>query len=475
MFTLSLFVVSSLSNALFVAAPTAISGSLSVLDTASFSNPVFMASNLTVMGHTSLSNSLCVYGTASFYNTQLCISGPTSMDGTLVVSGATELSNSVSVYGSLSSSNNSYFSSNVYILGSLNVEKVNYNYNNIVIYNSEQIQSNLSVQGTFQVNGDTSISNILVQGCSVLSNVVSVYSPMTMYEHISTMTMSNADGKAVLSASTSNFGINIEQGSNANFTLDVNGNINFTGGIYKNGAVFNGSGWDSLFITSPGMISLSNAAGEVRFDSGSNNLSLTGTDSLLLTSPGMMSLSNAAGEVRFDSGSNTLSLVGMNSLILTSPYISFIGSSYAPCLFVQSNLYIHDPLSSDWLELHPKSVWILRHTSNTTVAPVDAHTWIPIDSIVTIDSNSFINIPSDGTYAIDVSWVDDTHLANDTYQYMFARHSHWNGVDTLTATGKVGYETNIVNCRQGDTIQLINNDTYAPIMFPETVCTIVKL
>ena len=76
---------------------------------------------------------------------------------------------------SASMSNHVFMASNATILGYLNVEKINYRYSNVTIYDSTNITSNLDVDGTLIVGGKTTLSDKLsVNGVATLCNAVTV-------------------------------------------------------------------------------------------------------------------------------------------------------------------------------------------------------------------------------------------------------------------------------------------------------------
>eukprot|EP00798_Chlamydomonas_sp_ICE-L_P007035 gene7035-biopygen16838 len=240
---------STLSNSVDVYGPASLRNDLLVMGTSTLSNTLtvdgatIIDNSLFVTGASTLSNSLTVSGAATVDNSLLVI-GASTLSNTLTVDGATVLDNSLFVTGASTFSNtmavtsSASFLSNVTILGELSVDSVTYNLSNIVIYSSEEIRSNLLVEGILDVN-----SNLMVEGTSTLSNELHLFSSATLYNGESTVTLSNLGGSATLSASSNNFGINMFPTSNAEYTVDINGDINFSGQIYQNGAVF--SGWNS--------------------------------------------------------------------------------------------------------------------------------------------------------------------------------------------------------------------------------------
>eukprot|EP00798_Chlamydomonas_sp_ICE-L_P025526 gene25526-biopygen20008 len=227
----------SLQNDLLVMGTSTLSNTLTVDGATIFDNSLFvtgastLSNTLTVSGAATVDNSLLVIGASTLSNT-LTVDGATVLDNSLFVTGASTFSNTMAVTSSAS------FLSNVTILGELSVDSITYNLSNIVIYSSQEIRSNLLVEGILDVR-----SNFRVEGTSMLSNELHLFSSATLYNGESTVTLSNLGGSATLSASSNNFGINMFPTSNAEYTVDINGDINFSGKIYQNGAVF--SGWNS--------------------------------------------------------------------------------------------------------------------------------------------------------------------------------------------------------------------------------------
>ena len=201
------------SNAAFFSSNTytlgaaVLSNSTDIYGVLSASNAAFMGSNLTVIGETALSNATTIYGISSTSNAAF-------IDSNLTVTGSTTLSNTANLYGMVSLSNAMYVTSNLTVLGSLNATTVNYMYSNVTLFSSEEIRSNLAVDGKLLVSKEMTLtSNIL---------------------------FSNISGNTWLSSEQSNLGLFTDH---PQFTLDVNGDINFSGKIYQNGAIF--SGWNS--------------------------------------------------------------------------------------------------------------------------------------------------------------------------------------------------------------------------------------
>ena len=180
---------------------------------------VSMSAPLSVMGATTLSNSLTVYGPLYVPNNMV-----TSGEATIL--GKTTLSNNLMVYGRTVLSNTTLMVGDTTTMG------------------AASFSNNVSMASNLSVKGPTALQNsLLVLGSSTFSNAIGAFHPVTLYNAKSTLTMSNSTGSAVLSAASNNFGVNTGVGSNPNFALDVNGDINFTGDIFRNGSIF--SGWNS--------------------------------------------------------------------------------------------------------------------------------------------------------------------------------------------------------------------------------------
>lgn len=105
-------------------------------------------------------------------------------------------------------------SSNLTVMGQLTVSNVTYVTSNVTIYASESVQSNLSVVGVTTLASNLTMSN---------------YGMLSLY--------------------TSNSYLGIAK-SNPEYTVDITGNVNFSGNLYQNGAIFTsggggGGGWSN--------------------------------------------------------------------------------------------------------------------------------------------------------------------------------------------------------------------------------------
>jgi len=282
-----------------------------VLNTASFSNPVFMASNLSVVGNvsvlgvTSLSNvllsssaittqsTLAVLGTASFSNPvfmasnlsvakNVSVLGVTSLSNALLSSSAITTQSKLTVLDTASFSNPVFMASNLSVMGRSLLQKQ-------VTIGTSNSDSNFSLF----VNGDVKLTGTLYQsGTVALGGESTATDRMLIYNTSNeSMSFSNASGKTSLYAGSNRLGLNTPAPA---FTLDVNGDINFTGTIYQNGAVF--SGWES------------NAAGNYINSNAAFGGKATTADRVLMynASNESMSFSNATGKTSMYAQSNFL-------------------------------------------------------------------------------------------------------------------------------------------------------------------------
>ena len=235
-----------LSNTLEVYGVTTLSNSATVYGITTLSNAALLSSTLGVQGATMLSNALTVYGITTLSNaatisSNLTVKGDSTLSNSLTVWGPTTLSN-VDITGSV------HITSNLTIDGVLNVQRMETSYSNVTFFTSEEITSNLLVDGYFTASNASSFqSNLAVFGPASFSNAVSVYDKSTYYNtqlaSNALITFSNDVSSAVIGCESSNIGIGQPAGSNPLFTLDVFGDINFSGKIYQKGAIF--SGWNS--------------------------------------------------------------------------------------------------------------------------------------------------------------------------------------------------------------------------------------
>jgi predicted acyltransferase (DUF342 family) len=329
----------SLSNTLAVTSNLDVGGAVTLRDTLTVASNVALNDALTVQGAATFSNdatfsgsNLTVYGVATFSNTvtfssNLILQQPIDASGTslttsnLTVLGTTTLCNAasmmsdVAVQGFFSASNAAYFASNLTVLGSLNATTVNYAYSNVTVYTSQEVRSNLHVEGSLSASNVTALaSNLTVLGETTLSNTLVVASNALLYSNVTLLGGSNTrlafdsgDAGSVALRGMSNFlGINTHADSNPMFTLDVEGDINFTGQIYRNGAIF--SGWSS---NAHGNYINSNAA--FRGEPTAEDIMLLHTfGSGLSTSNLAFTLSNATGRTSLWSESNNLGVGGSN-------------------------------------------------------------------------------------------------------------------------------------------------------------------
>ncbi len=210
---------------------------LNVYGVSSFSNIVFIDSNLTVTGVATLNSNVTVMGVSSFSNDVFTSStlhvlsnanvyGVTSLSNNLFVKGASVTTGAVTTLGVLSQSNAAFFSSNqtvqgvatfnsnVVVEGTLTVNNLTYQYSNVTVFQSEEIKSNLKVDNNLEV------------GCNQVAHGY--------------VSFSNSTSNVTLYSGASNLGVN---NASPAFTLDVLGDINFSGKIYQAGAIF--SGWNS--------------------------------------------------------------------------------------------------------------------------------------------------------------------------------------------------------------------------------------
>jgi hypothetical protein len=351
--TLAVAGAASLTSNLTVAGSTLLSSNLDVVGAANFSNATTLTStlavagaasltsNLTVAGSTLLSSNLDVVGAANFSNA-------TTLVGAVTVLGATTLSNSTVVYGTLTASNSAVFASNLTVLGSLNATTVNYAYSNVTIYNSEQVASNLIVDGT------TSMYSALTLVSSNATGADSNLSPV--------LALSNSSGYAFLQSKAGFLGVDT---SNPAYTLDVAGDINLTGRVFQNGAVF--SSWKS------------NADGNYLTSNAAFLGPATATDVLVLYNSNGTFGSNMAFTLSNPTGAtsiyNTSNLVGVNQpnpayTVDVNGDINFSGSLFqngAVFSAFRSNVY-GNYITSNVAFLGPAtpSDVLVVYTSNTT-------------------------------------------------------------------------------------------------------------
>jgi predicted acyltransferase (DUF342 family) len=252
--------VTSLSNALFTSAPISSESTLSVLDTASFSNPVFMASNLSVsgdvsvLGVTSLSNAL-FSSSSAYIESTLVVKSTTEMFDTvtmhsnlfvgsnLSVTGATALADKLSVAGEASFSNPVYMASNLSVSGDVSILGVTSLSNALFSSSPITTQSTLQVDGAAAFNSDVAMasnldvgSNLSVTGATVLADTIAVAGIASFSNAIFASSNLSVEGQTGLIGPVAIGTSNID----SNVALSVVGNVNIDGVLYNNGSEFVG-------------------------------------------------------------------------------------------------------------------------------------------------------------------------------------------------------------------------------------------
>ena len=203
-------------------------GTLTVLGGSVLSNGVTVDGTALITGSVSMSNDVRVKGDV-FAGCNLDVANLTTtlaLNATYASNQMLSVSSNATVMGVFTASNNAFFASNLTVLGDLDVRKLTFLYSNVTIFDNEEVRSNLSVDGMLSASNDVNFS-----------------APLTLRGSNSTLTFANEVGSSRLVGFSNRLGVNTGADSNPMFTLDINGDINFTGEIYKNGAIF--SGWNS--------------------------------------------------------------------------------------------------------------------------------------------------------------------------------------------------------------------------------------
>jgi len=250
-------------------------GQLNAFSNATFNSNVTIGSNLLVQEGATLSNTVNIYGQLNAFSNATFNSNVTIGSNLLVQEGAT-LSNTINVYGQLNAFSNATFNSNVAIASNLLVQQGATLSNTINVYGQLNAFSNATFNSNVAIASD-----LLVQGGASLSNTINVYgqlnafsnatfnsnvtvggvltvtdteiinSNLTVLNNFSTCNLATFSNNVFTygKLTTSNYAVfysNVGIGTaTPAYTLDVNGDVNFTGILRKNGVAYIGSQWSN--------------------------------------------------------------------------------------------------------------------------------------------------------------------------------------------------------------------------------------
>ena len=262
----------TINSGLNVNGPLNVLGSINTVNYNIVQNKISIISTFTVSGATLLNSTLNTIDAVTFLSS-LHVSGSTEIDNSLIVSGNTTLLSKLIIYDDVSLLSNLYVSDNLFIQGNINlngsisIEKMNINQDLTIsgitnlksslivndnttllsnlyvqenIYVNELlINSNLSVLGSISSNNSLSINNINNNGYLNISGNTTLNS--SLYVNGSTILNSTNINNNLKVLGISNLGNNFlvtNNGVTISSTLDINGNINFTGQLCQDGAIY---------------------------------------------------------------------------------------------------------------------------------------------------------------------------------------------------------------------------------------------
>jgi collagen type VII alpha len=355
----------TLTSNLTVLGPSLLSNTLLVQGATTLSNAATLTSNLTVLGPSLLSN-------AATLASNLTVLGPSVLSNTLLVQGATTLSNAATLAsnltvlgttnltGTLAASNVNVtgvatFSNNVNVSGSLNAYQFNFSnvYSNVTIFTSEEIRSNLIVDGTMSACNATVLSSTLAAyGTASLCNtnvygVLAASNAANFAGAVSVLGATSLAGTSVAGTLAGTGAINASNGLTAYGTITLcNATVYGPFGA-SNAANFAGA------VTVLGVTALSNTtvAGTLAAKgaiNASNGLTAYGTASLCNTNVyGTLAASNAANFAGALTvlGATQLGNQYMSSLTFTQPPLTVGGSNYAQLVCSVRNAAWGTPLT----------------------------------------------------------------------------------------------------------------------------------
>ena len=170
------------------------------------SNAVYMTSNLTVSGVLAASNA--AFSNATFANATS--TGTTSMNsatfaGSVVSHGLTHTSNAaffasnVSFLGATTFLGTATFSNDLTVYGNINAMALTYQHSNIVVYNNQEVRSNLAVTGELSTSNLSLTGNLTASNASLKSILRASGVDVTGAFTVNGLPMSSSDAAATLS------------------------------------------------------------------------------------------------------------------------------------------------------------------------------------------------------------------------------------------------------------------------------------
>jgi len=236
----------SLNSRLFVSADSSLNGNLAV------SKNIVGQETLTVTGLTSLNEKLFVTNDVSL-NSRLFVSADSSLNGnlavskniigqgTLTVTGVTSLNNQLLVTGDVSLNSKLFITGDVslnsklFVVGDASLNSRLFVSNDVSINGNLAVSKNIIGQGTLTVTGNTSLnSRLTVTNETTLNAGLGVASDSSFNNKLFVA------GNLTVGTSGAPSFVGIGMDPSSNYTMNVSGTVNATGGVFNNGTVIDG-------------------------------------------------------------------------------------------------------------------------------------------------------------------------------------------------------------------------------------------
>jgi predicted acyltransferase (DUF342 family) len=236
----------SLNSRLFVSADSSLNGNLAV------SKNIVGQETLTVTGLTSLNEKLFVTNDVSL-NSRLFVSADSSLNGnlavskniigqgTLTVTGVTSLNNQLLVTGDVSLNSKLFITGDVslnsklFVVGDASLNSRLFVSNDVSINGNLAVSKNIIGQGTLTVTGNTSLnSRLTVTSDASLNAGLKVATDSSFNQKLFVA------GNLTVGTSGAPSFVGIGMDPSSNYTMNVSGTVNTTGGVFNNGTVVDG-------------------------------------------------------------------------------------------------------------------------------------------------------------------------------------------------------------------------------------------
>ena len=445
-------------------------------------------SNVGILGNTSLSSNLNVQGTGSFSSNVTIIGstllgsnveilGNTSLSSNLNVIGSTSLGSNLGVLGNVSVQGNSTFNSNIYVSNNLNVNG-DFFINNVSLCNlikdviaTSQLQTineftfsnNVTIYGSLSL-----LSNLSVTGLSTFTSNVGILGGVSILGSTNLASNLGVLGNVVLSSN-----LNVQGGSLFDSNVAILGNTYLSSNLQVSGI--------SSFQT-VNILSNLNVSGELSI----NNMSLSnyissitgGGSTSNIYIAGNAYLSNniiVQGTGIFKSNLNVLGDLFINNVSLSN----LIRDIVAQTNFTFSNLSVSGSLDVKGSSTFQSNVEILGNTRLSSNLSVQG-------SLTTVGDVSFSNkltVKGTSTFQSNVSMLGQVNLKNVHYDNgaTTTYHGdmiHFNDYDIIyTGTGSVRFDQDVTikNLNLEDKISVSNIEFLGGLISFGMDCSNIKV